>query len=83
MTVFVNVNTYVLASPRASNSPCPSVDIRTVRSKTVFLGRQQLYALLSTGSVDSTGSDFGITPVFRVQLKCRDTLVADVSAFSV
>ena len=71
LTAFVNVNSYVFASPRASISPYPAVDICTVRSKTVFLGRQQLYAvparstaaLRSTSSVDSTGSDFGITPV--------------------
>ncbi|MCG8113320.1 MAG: hypothetical protein N0E59_21420, partial [Candidatus Thiodiazotropha taylori] len=38
-----------------------SVDIRTARSKTVFLGPA---ALRSTGSDENTGIEIGITPLF-------------------
>ena len=44
-TAFVNVKTYVFASPSTLKSCCSSVDIRTARSKTIFLGRQQVYAV--------------------------------------
>ena len=43
-TAFVNATIHVFAYPRASKSCCPSVDIRTARSKIIFLGRQQLDA---------------------------------------
>ena len=44
-------STDLFAFPRTSNSPCPSVDSRTVRSKTVFIGRQQRYAVPARSTV--------------------------------
>ena len=46
-TAFVNVKIFVFSFPWALTSCCPSVDIRIDRSKTVILGRQQLYAVLA------------------------------------
>ena len=67
----LNIKTYVFASPRASKSCCPSVDIRTARSKTVILGRQQLYAVPARSTAHA--ALFGITPVLAVIHRCEKT----------
>ena len=40
-----NEEAYSEITHSAFKSPCPPVDIPTVRSKTVFLGRLQIYAV--------------------------------------
>ena len=55
-----------------SNSPCPSVDIRTVCSKTVFFGRQQLYAVPARSTAQV--AILVLTPVITVMLKSSQWL---------